>query len=96
MILTANVLLIAVFAVLAIAVSMQLGDTVLRRARQNVSWRVMDASEGMPTGNMPLFRCRPSQFWLTRYLRMPRFCNSTRAMWVAVGMACNALADLMS
>lgn len=50
----------------------------------------------MPTGNMPLFRCRPSQFWLTRYLRMPRFCNSTRAMWVAVGMACNALADLMS
>lgn len=36
---------------------------------------------------MPLLRCSPSQFWLTRHLRRPRFCSSTRAMCDGVGSA---------
>ena len=47
----------------------------------------IEGRDAMLTGSMPLFLCNPSQFWLTRYLSMPRFCNSTRAMWLAVGMA---------
>jgi hypothetical protein len=46
------------------------------------------------TGNMPLRLCRPSQFWLTRYLRRPLFCNSTKAMCVGVGIACSVVAEL--
>lgn len=43
---------------------------------------------------MPLFLCSPSQFWLTRYLRMPRFDSSASAIWVGVGIACNVLTVL--
>lgn len=46
------------------------------------------------TGSIPLFLCSPSQFWLTRYLRIPWFCNSTSAMCVGVGIACSVLVVL--
>lgn len=31
--------------------------------------------------------CRPSTFWLTRYLRYPARCSPRRAMWVKLGRA---------
>jgi hypothetical protein len=48
------------------------------------------------TGNIPLRLCRPSQFWLMRYLRRPLFCNSTKAMCVGVGIACSVVVALKS
>lgn len=31
--------------------------------------------------------CRPSTFWLMRYLRYPALCSPRRAMWVRLGLA---------
>lgn len=49
---------------------------------------------GKLTGRIPLFLCNPSQFWLTRYFNIPRFCNSTSAICVGVGIACSVLVVL--
>lgn len=80
---TAEVLLAAIFTVLPVAVAMELRDPVLRREmkRQFTSMHILghDLLPGL-TGSMPLFLCKPSQFWLTRYFKIPLFCNSTSAM----------------
>lgn len=44
-----------------------------------VSFRSRNVGQSL-TGKIPLLRCKPSQFWLTRYFSTPRFCNSTSAI----------------
>lgn len=70
---TTDVFLAAVLAVLAVAVPVELRNHTLDR-----SAKIVLAAQGLKgrlraTGKIPLLLCRPSQFWLMTYLRMPRF-----------------------
>lgn len=48
---------------------------------------VCKSSVGQNYLGKPDRTCRPSTFWLMRYLRYPALCSPRRAMWVKLGRA---------
>jgi hypothetical protein len=82
---TSNVLLSAFSACFAVTISVQFRDPFLVLVSE-----CSCSSAGYTmrlTEVIPLFLCKPSQFVLIRYFKIPRFCNSAKAICVGVGIA---------